>query len=450
MLKDDLPISRVVFLTILAFIAGLALSPFFKGIYFLFLLPLLFLSEKRLVLILIVSFVFGIFYYRTFTDDEFILPLFEGEEIVFTGLVVEEDRNVVSVESFKDYDLSEKAYLHPEGDLCYGQRIKVKGRVSLPDDDFRGYFKKDGISVSIFDPEVEVLDEKIGWKSPIYNLRRRFQSKISRGLPFPQSAVLQAVLLGDRSEIPPDLQNKFSVAGVAHLLAVSGTHIVIISGLLVAFFAFLGFSYKYLLSLLFLALFILMIGAPPSAIRAGIMGSLFLVAGKFKRKSDSMRGLVFVALFMLLFNPRLLWNDVGFQLSFLAASGIILFSGKVEEFLTVEPVTYYESGIVKIKRLFSRFFSEIPDFIPRTLAVTLSAQVFVLPLIYYYFGNLPLISPLSNLVLAPLLPVIMTVGIASLALSFLIPEIVAFLPTFVLLRIVLVFVELFYELSVLW
>jgi competence protein ComEC len=130
-----------------------------------------------------------------------------------------------------------------------------------------------------------------------------------------------------------------------------------------------------------------MIGAPSSAIRAAIMGILYLTAQYFGRLSSGERPVVFAATLMLFFNPLLLRYDIGFQLSFLAILGIVYF---------------YQFFFEKFKKL--------PKLIKESLASTLSAQIFTFPILIYNFGQISLISPLSNVLIFPILPAITILG----------------------------------------
>lgn len=423
--------SRLLFYFCLFFIAGIVSSEYL----FLF-LPFLLLLFFKPAFILLLAFLAG-FFYPALHQNEFVLPLFEGEEITVQGTVIREDKPVVALD-----ERNENFYLHTEGDLNYGTVVSVRGEpVSFPQG-MQTVMHKDRISVSFFDPEIEILGQKNNFRSYIFSLRRVFAKKIDQGVSYPNSAVLKAVLLGDRTDISDQLREKFSVVGVAHLLAVSGTHIVIIAGLFLSLASLLQVKRKFLFSFSLLFLFIILVGAPPSAIRAGIMGSLFILAQKNGRKSTSIRSLIFVASLMLIFHPSLI-NDIGFRLSFLAAAGIILFASKLKTILTT--LNYYRTNsfFSKLKEKIVFIFSALPNFVSDTLAITLSAQFFVLPLVWYYFGNIPFLAPLSNLIIAPLLPIIMFLGVAGLLLAFLVGQI-AFFPVQLLLAMVIFLVDLFY------
>jgi len=140
----------------------------------------------------------------------------------------------------------------------------------------------------------------------------------------------------------------------------------------------------FYLSIFLIALYVLMIGTPASAVRAGIMGGILLTSQYLGRLSSAVRAVVFAATIMLFFNPLLLKLDVGFQLSFLAVLGIIYLQPR-----------------------FLEWFKRIPD--PKnlplktTLATTLSAQIFALPVLIYNFGYVPLVSPLANILIVPFL-----------------------------------------------
>jgi len=135
-------------------------------------------------------------------------------------------------------------------------------------------------------------------------------------------------------------------------------------------------------AIILIALFIIMTGLQSSAIRAGIMGGLFLTAQHLGRKNLSSRAIVFAAAIMLIQNPLLLRLDVGFQLSFLAMLGIIYLSP-----------------------IFQKYLGNI-------LAMTISAQIFTLPILIYNFGYLSLVAPITNVLIVPFLPFLMGLGFA--------------------------------------
>jgi len=180
---------------------------------------------------------------------------------------------------------------------------------------------------------------------------------------------------------------------VRHITAVSGMHIIILTSILMSFLIGIGFSRgkAFYLTIGFIFLYIMLIGFPSSAVRAGIMAGLILLAQKIGRMSQSQRGIVFAATIMLFQNPFLLKDDVGFQLSFLAVLGISYALPIFQNWLKFIPENKY-FGIKDI------------------LGMTFSAQIFTLPILIYNFGYISLISPLTNILIVPILPFIMISG----------------------------------------
>ncbi|MDP3991216.1 MAG: ComEC/Rec2 family competence protein, partial [Candidatus Nealsonbacteria bacterium] len=207
----------------------------------------------------------------------------------------------------------------------------------------------------------------------------------------PQSSILGAVILGDKSRLSEELKRKLNMAGVRHITAISGMHITILSILLMQALIGLGLWKKqaFYLTLAFLILFIVMVGLPASAVRAGLMGGTFLLAKYLGRSSSGFRPIIFAGTTMLAINPLLLKLDVGFQLSFLAVLGIIYLS-----------------------TIFQNLFKKVPNIfqLRNILAMTFSAQVFTLPILIYNFGYVSIVAPITNILIIPLLPYIMILG----------------------------------------
>jgi competence protein ComEC len=131
---------------------------------------------------------------------------------------------------------------------------------------------------------------------------------------------------------------------------------------------------------------------PASGVRAGIMVGLLFLAQLISRQSFNLRTLVLAASIMLIFNPLLLKFDLGFQLSFMAVLGIILTGPVFNKWLDV------------IFRGKLKWLQEI-------MAMTFSAQIFTLPLLISSFGYFSLISLLSNIMVLPLTPLLMALGV---------------------------------------
>ena len=233
--------------------------------------------------------------------------------------------------------------------------------------------------------ETDCLSEKI------LPLKQKLREIVYQNFSPPHSSILAALVLGDKRKISQQWKQKLNIAGVRHITAISGMHIVIVSGILIWIFIVLGLSrprafYFVLITLWF---FIFLTGLQSSAVRAGIMGSVFLLSQKLGRQKAGLRVLVMAAALMIIFNPLLLRYNIGFQLSFLAALGLIYL------------LPLFKNLLEKIK-LF-----KVLD-LSYLLSVTFSAQLFALPVLIYNFGYFSLASPITNILIVPILPFLMT------------------------------------------
>lgn len=275
---------------------------------------------------------------------------------------------------------------------------------------------------------------KISFYKNIYALKDGLRQKINYGMREPEASLAKAMILGDKRQIPNDLREKFSQAGLSHLVAISGMHISIIAGILMMFFLQIGLKrcYAFYFSSIFLFIYIAMIGFPPSAIRAGIMGFLVLLALNFGRLNKLSNSLFLAAAILLFINPRLLRDDIGFQLSFLAVLGIALVYPILDGFFNKI------MDLVGNSRLFS--FLEKGKFFYDILNITVSAQVFTLPIIAVNFHQVSLVVVLSNLLVIWILPIFMISAMLALILSFLFPDFgtLFFLPAEIMLKYIII------------
>jgi competence protein ComEC len=284
----------------------------------------------------------------------------------------------------------------------YGDELRIMGNLEIPlsfeDLHYKDYLRTKGIYSVMYWPKIEKISEPRS-DSPIDLFNRiiirakdRLQESIYRSLPPPQSALLAALLFGDESQLSDLWKEKFNRTGVRHITAVSGMNITIIARIVFAVFLAFGLWRRqaFYLATFFLISYVVMVGAPASAVRAGIMGSLLLLAQQVGRPNNAGRALVFAAATMVAFNPLVLRFDVGFQLSFSAMLGLVY----------LEPV-------------FQRYFQRIPQSIfqlKTILTATLSASIFTLPLLLYNFGYISLVSIPANIFIVPFTPFLTILG----------------------------------------
>ncbi|MFH1822070.1 MAG: ComEC family competence protein, partial [Patescibacteria group bacterium] len=215
----------------------------------------------------------------------------------------------------------------------YGDELKIIGELKKPEK-FYGFSydrylaRYDIYSVSYY-PKIEKITDTEGniIYQQIFKVKEKLHNVINYGLSEPEASLANAIILGYKKNIPEDLRQNFSQAGVSHIIAISGMHISILAGLIMAFLLAINISRKkaFWLASLFLIIYILLIGLPASAMRAGLMGFLVLWAMNLGRLNKLTNSLVLAAVVLLFINPKLLRDDIGFQLSFLAVLGISYF-----------------------------------------------------------------------------------------------------------------------------
>ena len=237
----------------------------------------------------------------------------------------------------------------------------------------------------------------VGHHNPDWPVRLRMwlQKRIDALYAGKPAALLQALLTGDRSGLDYTTQNALSVAGLSHVVAVSGMHV---SMLLAILAVVCGGSPRVLafLGVPVVMAFALMTGASPSVCRAAVMQIMLLCAPLVHREYDRVTTLLFAALVLLAENPWAI-ASVSFQLSFLAVAGL---------FLLFEPIVHKIMSMKKDGGTMLRALAA-------GVASTLSATIATMPLVIVYFGLLPIASVLTNLLTLWAVTGIFTLGLLS-------------------------------------
>lgn len=294
--------------------------------------------------------------------------------------------------------------------------------------DYRMYLAKEGVGYIC---EEGVVGEQLpptllgGFLQRLEHGRKFTESSLSRALPQPELGLAEGLVLGGGQYLSQDVKEDFQRIGMTHIVAVSGYNILLVAGACFFVFAKVGLwrRQKILLGSIGVWVFIIFVGAPASAVRAGSMALLFFLAMASGRKSSGLIVVLASAFLMLAHNPLLLFYDIGFQLSFMALLGILFAS------------MGYETEKIGVKgRLFQ---------IVRT---TFWVEAFILPLIMYHFGTLTWFSLVANIVLLPLVPVAMLGTFALLPSAFVLPTsflAVATAPVYGILWLLIRFAEYF-------
>lgn len=419
------------------FLAMLALCLFFAG--------LLFQKKEQKVLFLvsclIVFFCLGFFHFNsTYYKKDGLMAVREAKELKeITGVITKVEKRDTSVQyRVREKETGETILVTQTRLLFYnhGDTVTLFGRFDNPpefaDFNYRHYLMKEKIRTVSYYPKMEKVKSEGGnfVQRKLFDFKNLLSKSIKNSLPYPESSLLAAMTLAERQDLPENLKNSFSRSGIRHIMAISGMHITTIVFILMSVFVInFGLSKKRALSAtaLILILYIIMIGAPSSAVRAGLMGSAALFAGTIGRVYAAPQTLALAAAMMLAFNPLLLPFDIGFQLSFLAVLGIIFLSPKIESL--IKKIWRNNSGDILIK----------------LLSMTLSAQLATLPLIVFHFGIISFAGPLTNILVVPLLPFVLVLGFLGAFTGILVPTlgIIVSFPVLVLLKYIIFISDIF-------
>lgn len=440
MTKDNLVHQSTIFLySLTAFIGGIfaaSIINYYQPLWLVFLilgliLICVFWTRQPKILLAgfcLLFFALGWYRYLNFIQPQLpanhISQFNEQEKISLSGLIiaepqVKEDKQQLIIETC-DLSLpldkgeikrgSGKVLLiiskYPE--YQYSDYLKITGQLKSPqkidDFDWPAYLARDQIYSVMYSPEVE--QQKLSpltrgsWRglkiqiySEVLSFKDHLRQIVAQNLKPPQSNLLAAIMLGDKKQLSSDLTEKLNITGTRHITAISGMHIVILSQILFFVFLWLGFWRGQIFYLVVgvLILYIVMIGAPASALRAGFMIGLLFLAQKIGRLNSSGRAMIMAATVILVFRPSLLRFDAGFQLSFAAVLGIIYIKPLIDKLFKINASrSYYLRSLVSL---------------------SLAAQVTTLPLVIYYFGRLSLVAVLANVLIVPVLPFILGVGL---------------------------------------
>lgn len=291
----------------------------------------------------------------------------------------------------------------------YGDEVTVYGKLTLPEViegfDYPHYLELSGIRALVSRGSVKTAHTSA--KRPheartyavfglLYDLRKSIEDRIGLILPEPHGSLLAGLLTGSRRGLPQHLSDDFRTSGITHIIAVSGYNITIILTLLSSALFWLPVKRRFWPLVFMVSAFTIFVGAGAPVVRAAIMGILGLLALQAERVAVPRLTILWTAFFMLLWNPLQLWYDASFQLSFLAVLGITEFGPYLKTVLKRVPETFA---------------------IRESLVATIAAQLGTLPVSILIFRQFSLVSPLTNILVAPLVPLGMLLGTLSLLLS---------------------------------
>ncbi|MEK7162701.1 MAG: ComEC/Rec2 family competence protein [Patescibacteria group bacterium] len=324
-----------------------------------------------------------------------------NEKINFQGVVIDEPERgnqqklIISLKSSGSGKILIKLQQYPV--FNYGDIIDFKGIIKKPEPaSYADYLAKDGIFGVVSFPKTELIAENQGskLKSTLFKFKEKVIVVFQKTLAPEKSAFLSGITLGERAEFSKEFKEAMNKSGTTHLVALSGYNITIIANTMMGLFIWVFSRRKsFVLSILVVSGFVLMTGAEASVVRAAIMGIIILLAGQVGRIYSFRNAIAIAAFLMVLFNPKILRFDIGFQLSFLALLGIVYLSPAIRKFFKMKD----EPGFLLWRE---------------NLAATIGAQLAVAPLLMSAFGYFSFISFIPNILILGFMPLTMAVGFA--------------------------------------
>lgn len=373
--------------------------------------------NSKVIFILMISSIFsnGIVLFQNNQYDNLYQ---DSENIQITGIVVSQkvekqyydlyQVKLLNSKSFRLYiQVSKKSK-----ELEYGDKVQLQGEYSKPSEqrnyggyDDKQYLKTLKIVGRVKVEKIEIIAKKqlngILQLSNAINLQ--IKEKIEATFEEEKSAILKGLLLGETGDILEDIKEDFQISNISHVLAISGVHIsYLIMGLQLLFNKVMGKKKTRIVTIIFLILYAFITGFSPSVVRAVSMGIITIGSGLVYRKSDVWNSIAISLLGILLYHPFLILN-VGLQLSYLGTIGIILLRP------TILKIFSYRKGEKEGK--ISKKIKEI-------LAVSLSAQIMILPIMLYNFNTIGIYFLITNLLVSIIIGPIIVLGFFCIVTAF--------------------------------
>jgi competence protein ComEC len=301
----------------------------------------------------------------------------------------------------------------PVGDLPVGSEVRAEGVLESPEPWRAGYLRRLGIAMVLRTHSVnEQPGRRGGFDGWIDGIRDRAEAALGRGMPEREAALARGFVLGEDDRIDHAMREDFQRSNLTHLLAVSGENVILLCILAWPLLALLGLPLRARLigALCLIAVYVPVTGAGPSIQRAGVMGAAGLIAALADRPRSRWYAVLLAAAITLAVNPRA-DGDVGWQLSFAAVIGIMLWARRLASLISgsterrsaraavAEAVAVTASATVATAPLMSEAFDQFsPAALPaNVLAAPAVAPAMWLGMLAGIAGQLPLlpVEPLN-------------------------------------------------------
>ena len=379
----------------------------------------IFINSKIIIVLIIVSIISNtVVLIQNKKYEKIYEELSQKKKITLTGIIIsnKEEKQYYNKYKIKIQNQNLRFYIIVDKNikLEYGDKIKIVGEYKRLEKqrnykgfDYSNYLKQLKVYGTIRASKIEKTAEK--QTNIVFQISNKICNKIINNtqeiLDDETSSILLGLILGYKNNIDDEVQENFRNASMAHILAVSGMHIAyVVLGVNILLRKMLGKRKTYILSICVLIFYMFITNFAPSVTRAGIMGILMLFSKIIYRKNDIYTSMSISLFCILIYNPFLLLNS-GLQLSYGGVIGIIFFNKQLIQIfknIKIKNKIYK----YKIRPIIQKHIEKIEEII----SISISVQLFILPII---ISNLNTLNPyflLSNLILSIIAGPIVIIG----------------------------------------
>lgn len=358
---------------------------------------------KKILLFVVIIILFIIRFYRyEKTHVSHIPSEWFGATMAITGVVTDDPDRGLDATKITLGKIGILVALPSAVSVAYGDRVEVYGKIEQPESfitdtdrqfDYPKYLAVHDIYATMKGNDIRILDHSHGnaLLKKLFVIKKYFVGTIKKMFPKAEAGLFAGIIIGEKSLLPKDTLSDFQIAGLTHMIVLSGYNITIIAVSMIALLAWCGLGYRgrRIGAIAIIPVFLLVTGMGASSVRAGIMSIITFGLQVTTRPPHTFRIIVYAAGAMIFANPRILFHDPSFHMSFLAFIGLIY-----------------------VTPLLEKFFSNIPEWygLRDLVAQTLSVQLFVMPYILWMSGTFSWLLLFSNILTVPMVPLVMGIG----------------------------------------
>lgn len=356
----------------------------------------------------------------------------EEKDVEIEGKILSEEKEKYKLKVTSKKYKNMYLYLKCKEELKYGDEVKIYGKYEIPASarnyrgfNYRSYLKTLNIAGTIKSQKLEIIkkDSVNFFYLKINELSIVIKKKIENSnLEKEEKAILEGIILGDKSNLEEKTITNFSDSNLSHILTISGMHIayiILIISLLLN--RLIGKRISKIFTSIAVLFYMCLAKYPITLVRAGITGIILIMSNFFYRKNDILQSLSLSLIIILIYNPFSILN-VGLQLSYLSILGIVVFHRALQNSIKDMLERINNRAIRKnkknIKHILKLINSKIGILMLDSFLLALSCMITLTPIIVYHFNSLTIFSILSSVLASIIIGPIIILGLICLILNF--------------------------------